>query len=77
MLDTANGGREPQPHILRAIRHGIAAGACRRAARADPAQAERWSGLAGAQSRLAAAQLNHAGALSSVARRASADGVGL
>lgn len=31
MLDRANSGPEPTAEILRAIRHGIAAGACRAA----------------------------------------------
>lgn len=34
MLDRANRGPEPTAEILRAIRHGVAAGACREAWRA-------------------------------------------
>lgn len=33
MLDRANSGPEPSAEILRAIRHGVAAGACSVAAR--------------------------------------------
>lgn len=33
-LDRANSGPEPPAAFLRAIRHGVAAGACRQAARA-------------------------------------------
>lgn len=59
MLDAANGGVAPHPSVLKAIRHGIAAGACHKAARADPAQAERWRGLASEQGRLCRAALGH------------------
>ena len=34
MMGPGNGGRAPSANILRAIRHGVAAGACRVAARA-------------------------------------------
>lgn len=45
--------------ILRSIRHGAAAGACRAAAKADPARAAHWEKHARAQSLAAMALLNH------------------
>lgn len=44
MLDRANSGPEPAVEILRAIRHGAAAGACRVAARET--RSAYWAGMA-------------------------------
>lgn len=62
MLDRANSGPEPSAEILRAIRHGVAAGACRVAARAT-GQAL-WGRKADKHSSKARAMLVHAAALS-------------
>lgn len=58
MLDRANSGPEPSAEILRAIRHGVAAGACSVAAREtrDP----KWWRLAQEQREKARAALHHA-----------------
>lgn len=73
MLDKANSGPEPTVEILRAIRHGVAAGACRAAGRATGDTA--WLRKAAEQSAAARANL-HQAVLSRVADRASADCVG-
>lgn len=61
-LDRANRGPMPPAIFLRAIRHGVAAGACRLAARATGRQA--WHGRADRQSQLAVSALGHAAARS-------------
>ena len=61
MLDRANSGPEPTAEILRAIRHGVAAGACRVAARAT-GQAV-WERKADDQSAKARGMLGHAATL--------------
>lgn len=78
MLDRANSGPEPSAEILRAIRHGVAAGACSVAAREtrDP----KWWRLAQEQREKARGALHHAGpsaltmprATSSAVRRSAA-----
>ncbi len=62
MLDRANSGPEPSAEILRAIRHGVAAGACSVAAREtrDP----KWWRLAQDQREKARGALHQASALS-------------
>jgi hypothetical protein len=75
MLDRANSGPEPSAEILRAIRHGVAAGACSVAAREtrDP----KWWRLAQEQREKARCALHQADArLSREARRPMACGVG-
>ncbi|WP_374322865.1 hypothetical protein [Brevundimonas sp.] len=47
MLDSANGGPEPDADILRAILHGVAAGACQVAARETGSAY--WAGMAADQ----------------------------
>lgn len=66
-LDRANSGREPPARFLRAIRHGVAAGACRVAARASGDV--RWVRTAARQSGLVVVQLDHAAAASASASR--------
>ncbi len=58
MLDRANSGPEPSAEILRAIRHGVAAGACSVAAREtrDP----KWWRLAQEQREKARGALHQA-----------------
>lgn len=70
MLDRGNSGVAPSAEILRAIRHGVAAGACRVAWRATGESA--WLRTAAEQSRAAERRL-HQAALSLVADRAIAD----
>ena len=60
MLDRANRGPEPSAEILRAIRHGVAAGACRLAARATGQSL--WGRKADEQSAKARDMLGHAAA---------------
>lgn len=62
MLDRANSGPEPAAEILRAIRHGVAAGACRVAARATGNGA--WGRKANERSAKARDMLGHAAARS-------------
>ena len=62
MLDRANSGPEPTVGILRAIRHGIAAGACRAAGRATGDAA--WLRKAAEQSQASRANLHQAAACS-------------
>lgn len=57
-LDRANGGAEPPAEILRAIRHGIAAGACAEAARA--LGSDYWAQVADQQSAMARERLHQA-----------------
>lgn len=70
MLDRANSGPEPSAEILRAIRHGVAAGACSVAAREtrDP----KWWRLAQEQREKARGAL-HQAALSRRAACAAAN----
>lgn len=65
MLDRANSGPAPDAAILRAIRHGVAAGACRVAAEATGKAG--WKAKAEAMHHAAAADLHHAAS----ARRAA------
>lgn len=58
MLDRANGGPEPSEDILRAILHGVAAGACRVAARETGSAY--WAGMAADQRAKARARLHQA-----------------
>lgn len=74
MLDRANSGPEPSAEILRAIRHGVAAGAWRVAGRAS-GQADCFS-RADSHSVKARANL-HQAARSRLAERAIAEGVGV
>lgn len=64
MLNRVCSGREPAVEILRAIRHGVAAGACAIAAR-ETGRA-RGSRVAGAESGNARLALHHAAALENV-----------
>jgi len=48
-MGPGNNGPEPPANILRAIRHGVAAGACRVAARADSARRGLWEAQAKTQ----------------------------
>ena len=61
MLDEANGGAFPPAGILRAIRHGVAAGACRAAARET--SETHWARLADQHHRLVGQALSHAAVL--------------
>ena len=70
MLDSANSGPEPTVEILRAIRHGVAAGAFRAAGRATGDAA--WCRKANEQSANARRVL-HQAARSLEADRARAD----
>ena len=58
MLDKANSGPEPAVEIMRAIRHGVAAGACSVAARETGSAY--WAGMAEDQRGKARALLHHA-----------------
>lgn len=73
MLDRANSGPEPTVEILRAIRHGVAAGACRAAGRATGDA--NWTRKAVEQSRASRTNL-HQAIRSRVADLAKADCVG-
>lgn len=76
MLDSANGGPEPDADILRAILHGVAAGACQVAARET--SSAYWAGMAQDQRKKADVLLHQAASASralidfSESRRASA-----
>ena len=69
MLDEANRGREPGEDILRAILHGVAAGACQVAAREFGSAY--WAGMAVAQRTKARAYLHQAAACFSSAATTS------
>lgn len=58
MLDRANSGPEPCAEILRAIRHGVAAGACSVAARETGSAY--WAGMAVGQREKAKVLLHQA-----------------
>ena len=58
MLDRANSGEAPEANILRAIRHAVAASACRAVVRAGGDV--RWERTAVEQSRLATKRLHQA-----------------
>lgn len=60
MLDRANSGRAPDANILRAIRHAVAASACRAAWRASGDV--RWERTSAEQSGLATGRLHQAAA---------------
>ena len=60
MLDEANKGPTPHPALLRAILHGVAAGACRVAAREDEARGAYWDARADDQSKKSRARLHQA-----------------
>lgn len=60
MLDRANSGPEPTAVVLQAILHGVAAGACRVAAREDRGRSAHWLGLANEQRAKARGALAHA-----------------
>lgn len=60
MLDRANSGPEPSEDILRAILHGVAAGACQAAARETGSAY--WAGMAQDQRKKAEMLLHHAAA---------------
>lgn len=62
VMGPGNGGRAPSANILRAIRHGVAAGACRVAARATGDGM--WSREAERQSLLVGEALHQATSLS-------------
>ena len=62
-LDRANSGHVPDANILRAIRHAVAASACRAAARASGDV--RWDRTSAEQSALARRRLHQAAAFSS------------
>lgn len=69
MLDPANGGPEPSAEILRAIRHGIAAGACEVAARET--RSAYWAGMAVDQREKATVLLHQAAAAPTACTSAS------
>lgn len=48
-MGPGNDGPEPSAVVLQAILHGVAAGACRAAAREDRSRAAQWLGLANEQ----------------------------
>ena len=60
MLDRANSGPVPSGYVLRAILHGVAAGACRVAAREDATRRAHWAALAADQSAKARVRLHQA-----------------
>lgn len=60
MLDTGNGGVAPPEGVLKAIRHAVAAGACRIAFHAT--LDTRWEAEADWQSRLVVSHLHQAAA---------------
>lgn len=57
-IDRANGGPCPPPEILRAILHGVAAGACQTAARETGSAY--WAGMAADQRAKAGVRLHQA-----------------
>ena len=73
MLDRANGGAEPPAEILRAIRHGVAAGACRVAAALTGD--DHWAGEAERQSRTVTERLHQAASRHSSACAAASTSV--
>lgn len=69
MLDRANSGPEPSGDILRAILHGVAAGACEVAARETGSAY--WAGMAADQRAKASARLHHAASARAMACEAA------